>query len=79
VPIYWGASNILDFVNNGTFIDRRNYKTNEDLALFINNISEIEYMAYIKNIKEYLQSDKYYKFLPENYSNTVLKQINCSK
>jgi hypothetical protein len=76
VPIYWGASNILDFVNNDTFIDRRNYKTNEDLALFINNISEIEYMVYIKNIKEYLQSDKYYKFLPENYSNTVLKQIN---
>ena len=79
IPIYWGASNILDFVDNRTFIDRRDFKTNEDLAFFLNSITEIEYMIYIKNIEEYLQSDRFYKFLPEYYSNTILNQIICSK
>lgn len=67
VPIYWGANNIHDYVDKGAFIDRRNFKSNEDLAKFILNIKEEEYNLYLFNIKMYLMSDKFYKFSPQNF------------
>jgi hypothetical protein len=71
VPIYWGASNICDFIPSSTFIDRRNFKSNEELANYIIKINEIEYMEFIKNINEFLNSEMFELFLPENYFNTV--------
>ena len=76
VPIYWGASNIYDFVPDGTFIDRRKFSSNEELANFIINMNEKDYKKYIYKINEYLHSDLFIKFLPANYANTIITQLN---
>ena len=76
VPIYWGASNIYDFVTEGTFIDRRKFSTNEDLSYYIINITEYDYNKYLQNIKEYLDSELFSKFSPNYYANTITKRIN---
>lgn len=78
VPIYWGAKNISDFVDEGTFIDRRNFSSNSELANYINNLNEFEYENYIININNYLNSERFLKFLPEYYFNTINKQLNKS-
>lgn len=75
VPIYWGASNIADFVDTDTFIDRRQFKSNKELADFIVNMGEEEYNKYLKAIDSYLKSDKYYLFSAENFANTVIKKL----
>ncbi len=75
VPIYWGAENIEDYVDKNTFIDRRRFKNNHELLKFILNIKEEEYKKYINAINNYLKSDKYKLFLPENFVNTIIKNI----
>lgn len=76
VPIYWGAINIYDFVPEGTFIDRRKFSSNDELASFIINMNENEYNIYINKINEYLNSELFSRFLPSYYANTIIKQLN---
>lgn len=61
VPIYLGATNITSLVPQGTFIDRRNFSSYEELYGFLVQMKETDYMQIINNIKDYLQSELYYK------------------
>jgi len=76
VPIYWGASNVTDFIDVDSFIDRRLFKTDVELADYITNISEAEYNNYLRSIEIFLNSQKYQKFLPENFANTIINTLN---
>jgi len=58
VPIYWGASNIEEFVDKGCFIDRKKFANNNDLYYFIKNMKKEEYENYLENIRLYLISEK---------------------
>jgi hypothetical protein len=31
VPVYWGASNVLDYVDPEAFVDRRRFASNSEL------------------------------------------------
>lgn len=57
VPVYLGASNIQDEVFSNCFIDKREFKTYEELHAYLQTITEEEYNAYIENIRIYLTSD----------------------
>ncbi len=77
IPIYWGATNIDSFIPNNTFIDRRNFKSFEDLIKHIQNISEEEYNIYLKNIQQYLLSDSFKnQFSTEAYIKTIKDVLN---
>jgi alpha(1,3/1,4) fucosyltransferase len=56
VPIYWGAENINYYVQKNCFIDRRDFKDDEQLYQFLKNMREEEYLVYISNIRTFLQS-----------------------
>ncbi len=75
VPIYWGANNIENYIDNKCFIDRRQFNSNKELAEFLKNISEEKYNIYLENINKYLTSEKYEKFLPENFANTMINAL----
>ena len=76
VPIYWGAENITEYVDKNAFIDRRKFKSDKELFDFLNNIDEKEYNKYLSAIEKYLTSDNYKLFLPENFTNTIIKTLN---
>lgn len=59
VPIYWGAENIADYIPSDTFVDRRQFKTLDEMIEFVENISEKEYGIYIDNINKFLNSSKF--------------------
>jgi hypothetical protein len=63
VPIYWGAPNIEQYIDPAAFIDRRNFKSNEELEEFIIKISEHQYNHYRDAIANYLASEKFKEFL----------------
>ncbi|MCK4918252.1 MAG: hypothetical protein KAS02_00485 [Candidatus Pacebacteria bacterium] len=75
IPIYWGAENISDYVDKKTFIDRRLFKTNRELLDFLMKIDEKKYNEYLLAIEKFLNSEKYKLFLPQSFTDTIIKQI----
>jgi len=75
VPVYWGANNITDYVPENCFIDKRKFETYEELNDFLVKISDEEYYQYLKNIKDYLNSEKITPFIAEHFAETVVKNI----
>ena len=76
VPIYWGAPNVTDYVDKNTFIDRRDFKSNKELENYITKLTQNEYNKIQDAIKNYLISDRFLKFLPSNFANTIIKSLN---
>jgi alpha(1,3/1,4) fucosyltransferase len=63
IPIYLGAPNITEYVPKDTFIDRRNFTDDEELAKFLIKMTEVEFKQYQKNIREYLSDAQFSAFL----------------
>ncbi|HSX03759.1 MAG TPA: glycosyltransferase family 10 [Rhabdochlamydiaceae bacterium] len=76
VPVYWGASNITEYVPSECFIDKTKFSSLDELYLFLKNMKEEEYENYIRHIKEYLQSDSAKRFSWENFSKTLIHSLN---
>jgi len=75
VPIYWGAPNITDHIPANTFIDKRNFKTYEELYNYLKNMLDKEYMNYLDAIKNFIKSDKIYPFSAECFAETIVNEI----
>jgi hypothetical protein len=75
IPVYLGAPNILDYIPSNIFIDRRNFKNNDELVRYLNDISPITYLEFQKNILSFLKSDKSIQFSSKYTSNSITKQI----
>lgn len=61
VPVYLGASNITDYIPKECFIDRRDFKSNEELVSYLGKMTKKEYSHRIAAIEKYLKSDIYNK------------------
>ncbi len=79
VPIYLGAPNVADYIDEDVFIDRRKFKNEKELADYLFSVTEERYNEYLCAIERFLQSEKYKKFLPENFAETITKVLNLTK
>lgn len=75
VPIYWGADNITKHIPKECFIDKREFDSYEKLYKYIKNMSDEEYMNYLGNIENFLNSVKSYPFSSESFSKTLVGSI----
>jgi alpha(1,3/1,4) fucosyltransferase len=75
VPVYWGASNVDQYIPNNCFIDRRMFKNNDELYAHLKLIDECEYRKYQSNIREFLAGEDSYQFGAEYFAETVAKVI----
>lgn len=75
VPIYWGAPNITDHIPANTFIDRRKFKTYDELYSYLKNMSDKEYINYLDDIKTFIKSDRIYPFSAEYFAHTLIQVI----
>jgi len=75
VPIYWGAPNVTDHIPVDTFIDRRNFKTHEELYQYLKNMSDREYIGYLDAIKNFIKSDKIYPFSAEYFADVITNEV----
>ena len=76
IPVYLGASNITDYVPSGCFIDRRNFKSNEELCDYLLSINEKEYSDILKKINIFLNSKEFLtRFSDESYSDHFINVI----
>lgn len=75
IPIYLGASNIAKHIPTNTFIDKRKFKTYDELYKYIKNMPDRKYINYLDAIKNFIQSDKVYPFSAEYFTNILFKEI----
>lgn len=75
VPIYLGASNILDYVPQSCFIDRNNFDSEWDLYQHLKNIDKETYMNYMRAIRDYLDSPRAKLYSIENFINSIQEQL----
>ncbi len=75
VPVYWGADNVSEHIPATCFIDKRNFKSYQDLYAFIINMSDDDYLGYLQSIENYLNSEKVYPFSADYFSQTIVDNI----
>lgn len=75
VPIYWGASNIEQYIPKECFIDRREFSNHEDLYAFLKKMPEQQYRRYQEAIHAFLGSRQAYPFSAEWFAKTIVSSI----
>lgn len=75
IPIYWGASNICDYIPKGCFIDRRDFADFSEVYEYIRTMDETTYNSYLQNIKTFLESDAAKLFSKEMFNVIFLEAI----
>lgn len=75
IPIYWGASNITDYIPKNCFIDRRDFKDFNAVYDYIRTMDKATYENYLKNIQNFLQSDRAKLFSQELFEVIFLEAI----
>lgn len=75
VPIYWGAPNITEFVDEDAFIDRGEFSSDEELADFLLSMTESEYEQMQDAIRVYLGSDRFAAFMPPVFTETIIRVL----
>jgi hypothetical protein len=75
VPVYWGSSNITNYIPEDCFIDRRKFANHEELYKFMVSMTEAEYTAYQARIATFLSSEKARPFSAEAFAETIVNTI----
>lgn len=78
VPIYLGAPNITDFIEENCFIDKRKFKTYEELYSYLKNMPEEKYQSHLTAIKSFIESQKSHIFSADNFANIISEEISKS-
>ena len=76
VPIYYGASDIENYIPRDCFIDFRDFGDYAKLLNYLNSIDEIKYNKYIKNIEKLLSNKKFINtWFEEGFAKFFLEDI----
>ena len=75
VPVYWGANNITDYIPKECFIDKRDFDNYEELYRFLKRINDEDYMDYLKNIENYLDSKESNQFTGKYFGTKLVADI----
>lgn len=75
VPVYWGAPNVTEHIPADTFIDRRDFRTHEELYEYIKMMPDDEYEDYLNAIKRFIRCDRIYPFSAEYFAETIVDEI----
>ena len=73
IPVYLGAPDIEKHVDAGAFVDRRNFRSNEELGRYLASMTEAEYEGYRDAVRHYLAGDKFPRFLSENFAHLMIE------
>lgn len=75
VPVYWGANNISNLVDESCYVDFRKFKSYDQLYHFISTMDDKTYRSYLDNIKKYLNGAKAYPYTSDYFVNTLVRNI----
>ncbi len=78
VPVYWGASNVADYVDPAAFIDRRRFGSDAELEAFLRGMTEDELGQHLAAIRAYLESERFRRFLSPAFADSVVGALGIA-
>ena len=75
VPVYWGATNISDYVPPDCFIDMRRFRDVSELHNHLVSINENEYFDYLCAIEDFIKANKRGVFSVDYFSEKITGTI----
>lgn len=75
VPVYWGASNIENYIPSDCYIDFRAFNSISDCYEFLKTVSDDQIVIYQQSMQRFLESEKSYQFSLKCFVNTILSVI----
>jgi len=75
IPIYWGASNVKNYIPANCFIDRTVFNNNNSLYNYIKSMSETNYIQTQKAIKKFLNSEIAELFYPDSFAASIVASV----
>lgn len=75
IPIYWGPNNLSKYIPTGCYIDRKEFKTYEEIYSYLKSITSKKYEHYLNNIDKYLKSKQAQQFTTNYFSRTIIDTI----
>lgn len=75
VPVYWGTDNILDYIPESCFIDRRAFKDTAEVHRYLLSINADKYAQFQRHIEAFLDSAGAFQFSNENFASTIAESI----
>lgn len=79
VPIYAGATNVLDYIPKECFIDYLSFKSLDQLADYLINMNKEDYYQYLKAAKRWLSSDSVLLFSYKLYLDSIYNAVDNEK
>lgn len=73
VPVYLGAPNISDYVDEEAYIDRRRFDNDEQLIEYLLGVDEPAYKRLRDAALAYLGSERFRQFLPEAFADVIVQ------
>ncbi len=75
VPLYWGSTNVTNYIPANCFIDRKKFSSEAELYQFVSSMTDEDYYQYQLNIQNFLASNNYLLFSPFYFCELLLKVI----
>lgn len=75
IPVYWGASNIADYVPRECFIERDAFVDNDALYAYLQSISKEQYESMQASIRAFLRSEEAKQFSASRFVDTIMEAI----
>lgn len=76
IPVYLGASNISNYVPENCFINRKDFKSHQELYDFMINMDEETIASYLDNIENHLNSNLGKLFSSEQFAKTIVTEVS---
>jgi hypothetical protein len=75
IPIYFGASDVEDYIPDDVYIDFRKFKHASDLDKYISEMKYCEAKKYLNAATQFIQSEQFGKYYSEEWVNTFVNSI----
>lgn len=79
VPVYRGCDHDEKYIPSEAYINYKNFKSVEELEIFLKNITEDEYNKYLQAAEQYVNSSAKEIVEPEFYCKQIIKIIEKDK
>jgi hypothetical protein len=76
VPIYYGTSNISDYIPESCYVDFSKFKDYDLLYTYLTEMSEEEHKAYLLAAKRFIETPAYQEFTSRSYVDVVIGQLH---
>lgn len=75
IPVYWGASNIQDYIPEDCYVDKRKFKTNEELYNYLKGMTDNELIHRQERIQSFLVSEKVIPFSEKFFASNIIGNL----